>query len=319
MTEAKMPVKKIRLYPLADESLGVRSMALYVETPDVGIVFDPGVSLAPRRFGLPPHPSEFKAVKEARKTILGFVKRADIVTVSHFHLDHYTPNFVSWYEWTNKEIHEAIYTDKIVLVKNPKKDINYNQAKRAKAFLASVENLAEKIVIGEGANIKLGNTVIKGLGPLPHGSENTKLGYVVAFLVEYEDEKIIFAPDVQGPISNSALNALLGVKPSLVVVGGPPVYLEAVKLSREDVERGINNLRSLIAKSNVIVSHHLLRVADWKKYVGEDAKILTYADVRGLEETLLEAFRKDLYEYEPPSEEFQAWIREKKKGEPPPI
>lgn len=52
-----------RLIPLAAESFGARSMCTYVETRDVKILLDAGVSLRPKRFGLPPHPLEFKAIK----------------------------------------------------------------------------------------------------------------------------------------------------------------------------------------------------------------------------------------------------------------
>jgi predicted metallo-beta-lactamase superfamily hydrolase len=48
----------IQLNPLAFESLGVRSMASKVVTPDIKILIDPGVSLG-IRFGLLPHPEEY--------------------------------------------------------------------------------------------------------------------------------------------------------------------------------------------------------------------------------------------------------------------
>jgi len=38
-------LKNIKVIPLADESFGVRSMCTYIETPDVKILTDPGVSL----------------------------------------------------------------------------------------------------------------------------------------------------------------------------------------------------------------------------------------------------------------------------------
>ena len=44
----------MKVVPLAAESLGVRSMATYVEAAGVGLLLDPGASLAASRFGLPP-------------------------------------------------------------------------------------------------------------------------------------------------------------------------------------------------------------------------------------------------------------------------
>ncbi|MBN1420277.1 MAG: hypothetical protein JXP34_15970 [Planctomycetes bacterium] len=53
---------------LGAESLGVRSLAVLVEATWGKVLVDPGVSLAPERFGRPPHPRElaasFRAVRE---------------------------------------------------------------------------------------------------------------------------------------------------------------------------------------------------------------------------------------------------------------
>jgi predicted metallo-beta-lactamase superfamily hydrolase len=62
-------LKHIKVVPLAAESLGVRSMCTYVETSDVKILLDAGVSVCPNRFGLPPHPKELKAISECRRRI----------------------------------------------------------------------------------------------------------------------------------------------------------------------------------------------------------------------------------------------------------
>src|SRR4029453_10091458 len=48
----------MKVIPLAAESLGVRSMATYVEVGRTGILIDPGATLASSRFGLPPAEEE---------------------------------------------------------------------------------------------------------------------------------------------------------------------------------------------------------------------------------------------------------------------
>ena len=50
----------VRVIPLAAESLGVRSMATYVEVGGLGILIDPGATLAPTRWGLPPAEEEWQ-------------------------------------------------------------------------------------------------------------------------------------------------------------------------------------------------------------------------------------------------------------------
>jgi len=55
----------MKVIPLAAESLGVRSMATYVEVGRTGILIDPGATLAPARFGLPPAEEEWEALRRA--------------------------------------------------------------------------------------------------------------------------------------------------------------------------------------------------------------------------------------------------------------
>ena len=46
----------MRVMPLAADSLGVRSMATYVEAGTLRLLIDPGATLAPRRYGLDRRP-----------------------------------------------------------------------------------------------------------------------------------------------------------------------------------------------------------------------------------------------------------------------
>jgi len=48
----------MEIVPLAFDSMGTRSMATFVRTGDTSLVIDPGVALAPARYGLPPHKKE---------------------------------------------------------------------------------------------------------------------------------------------------------------------------------------------------------------------------------------------------------------------
>src|SRR3989441_8318170 len=57
----------VRVIPLAAESLGVRSMATYVEAGDLGILIDPRATLAPARRGVPPADAEGQAPRRAHE------------------------------------------------------------------------------------------------------------------------------------------------------------------------------------------------------------------------------------------------------------
>src|SRR5216684_3640316 len=86
-------VPAITVTPLAFESLGVRSMCTLAKTRDVTILLDAGVALGPR-FRLMPHPREFRARDEARERINDAASNAKVVTISHYHNDHHTPNYL---------------------------------------------------------------------------------------------------------------------------------------------------------------------------------------------------------------------------------
>ena len=68
----------MRVIPLAAESLGVRSMATYVEAGDVAILIDPGATLAAARYGLPPAEAEWQALRRANDRISAYAARASL-------------------------------------------------------------------------------------------------------------------------------------------------------------------------------------------------------------------------------------------------
>lgn len=307
-------------------------MCTFIETPDVNIMIDPGVSLG-KRFRLLPHPREYKALIEARRKVLKYAERSDILAISHYHFDHYTPLGYTDYTWTWNITGEAeeIYRDKILLVKDYRDNINFSQRKRGWIFNRLVKNLARKIEIADSNTFEIGETRIKFSNPVWHGEANTPLGWVLMILIEHNEDKVIFASDVQGPMEKEALNFILKNKPNILIVGGPPTYLPQYKVKTNSIEAAIKNLKLIVKQVPlVILDHHLLRDVEWEKYVEEvyemsnksGNKILTAAEYMGKRNTLLESIRKKLYEKEPPSEEFINWSklpRDKRKTTSPPL
>ena len=72
----------MKITPLAADSLGARSMATLVETPDVTVLLDPSVRLGPYRYDLRPHPTEETRQRELWQRIREASKSADVLTVS---------------------------------------------------------------------------------------------------------------------------------------------------------------------------------------------------------------------------------------------
>ena len=324
-------MNRIHFTPLAFESLGVRSMCTFVETPDVKILVDPGAALGPR-LRLLPHPEEYNALKDSRQRIRDYARMADVLTLSHYHHDHFTPNFTDT-TWLASSAREArdIYHGKTVLVKDARSSINVSQRRRGWIFQSFCRKIEAEVVVADGRSFEYGDTKVRFSPALPHGEDSTELGSVLAMIIESGPDRLIHASDVQGPISEMALQFILTERPSAVIIGGPPTYLAGLKASEEAIKRGMSNL-AMIAKKVplVVVDHHLLRAQDSLQELSAisaevkplGGSIMTAAEYLGEQPRLLEANRRKLYEENPPSRQFIKWTklnREKQRLVKPPI
>jgi len=310
--------EKILVTPLAAESFGVRSMCTYISTPDLRILVDPGVSLG-KRFGLPPHPEEYRALQTMREKILKFAAVADIETISHYHFDHYTPTFSDYiWHWSTYEAAEKTYGNKLILAKSIKTKINYSQRRRGWLFRETVSKIAKSIEDADGRCFKFGGTTLRFSDPVYHGEEHTALGWVLMLTVEYAGEHVTHASDVQGPLLNSTLDMLLSDPPQLLIVSGPPVYLTDYSIDKKSINIAVQHLATLAEKIPIIIlEHHLLRAEDWRivvKPVYESAeeaghKVYTAAEFLGLPNNLLEQTRRLLYKMNPPTNDFIKWTK----------
>jgi uncharacterized protein len=312
---------KIKMIPLAAESFGVRSMCTLVETPDVKILLDAGVSLAPYRFSMLPHPIEFQTIARLRKRIEEAAEKAQVVTISHYHFDHHTPSYEDWLvNWTeDSETARKIYQNKTVLMKNPKEKINASQRQRAWLFQKTGGKYAQKLEVADGKEFIFGETKLRFSTAVPHGLEDSMLGWVVMATVEFGGERFMHAPDVQGPMSTHTAEFIRAEKPDVLMVGGPPFYLGGFKVDENQLQKGLTNLISIIEAVPVtIIEHHALRDAQWGIRVepiylaAEKAghRVVTAAEFAGEENLFLESKRRQLYEEFPPSKEFRQWTRE---------
>ncbi len=324
-------MKKIILKPLAFESLGVRSMASTVVTPDVKILIDPGASLG-IRFGLLPHPEEYQIRSQLRKVISEEAKKADIVTISHYHQDHYTPNYIeNTLIGSNPEEAKNIVKDKILIIKDHLTNTNISQRKRGWFFKKFATRYANKILIADGNEFQFGSTKLKFSHPVLHGEADSGLGWVVMLTITYDEEKITFASDIQGPMIDNNLNILLNENPKLLILGGPPLYLKGNKLKTSSLENAKNNILKISEEiPTTIIDHHLMRSSDCMEFLkparsvaqSKGHIIQSAAEFTSVPSRLLECERDLLYNNKPPSNEFMAWTKlpkEKQRFQIPPI
>ncbi|MEM2874753.1 MAG: hypothetical protein QW567_01845 [Candidatus Hadarchaeales archaeon] len=310
---------EISVSPLAFESLGVRGMSTLVETRDISVLIDPGSALGPR-FNLMPHEREYAALSESRERMLEAAGSADLITVSHYHFDHYVPGFEEWtWIWSSPEIAERIYRGKRMLVKDIRSEINISQRKRGFMFQKFVTSLAQDIEPADGREFRFGGTLLRFSPPASHGPPGTQLGRVLMVSIRCGETTFLHASDVQGPIDRAALDFILREKPDMAVIGGPPLYLRGFRVGEEELGSAIENMKVLARTIPLIViDHHLLRTEEYVDYMGpvvkearsHDHTITTASEMVGKRPALLEANRKQLYAREPMESGSMKHIRE---------
>jgi len=274
--------------PIASDSLGVRSMATYVETKDCKILIDPSAALGPKRYRLPPHQKELEALYKTKNKIAEIADKCDILTISHYHYDHYDPN-------------EVFYKNKKVFAKDVSKNINKSQKQRGTDFKKTVENICE-LSYSDDSKHEFGSTQVIFSPPFFHGPENVRLGYVVMTTIDDGEKKVLHASDVQGPITKNATDYIINQKPDLLIMDGPPTLFLGWKLSQQNLQDASDNLIKIIKKTDceIILDHHLLRDLKYKElysepYKKEGQRVKTFAEYLGKENNTLEAHRKKLW------------------------
>ena len=274
----------MKVVPLAAESLGVRSMATYVEAGRLRILMDPGATLGPRRFHLPPAAEEEEALDRALGRIESYALRAQLITVSHYHQDHVL---------TSPEL----YAGRRVWAKDPHRMIAVEQRSRAHAFWRGVRPTAI-LESAEGRTHDFGDVTVRISPPLAHGSDGGRFGFVVAVTVD-DGVRFIHGSDVQGPLSAVATAYLLRERPQLLYLSGPPTYLE-FQLGRAEIERGVDNLLRIVEATGcqVIMDHHALRDLDRGRRLARlyaTGRVVSAAGYLGRPDELLEARRAALW------------------------
>jgi len=326
-------LRRLRVLPVSFESMGVRSMCTLIESPDLKILVDPGVSLG-SRWGLLPHPLEYLALKEARKRISDISKRADIITISHYHPDHYSP---AWkqretvWTWSGRDVAEEILRGKKVLIKDFRSKINFSQRRRGWFFNKAASRYADSIEIADGKSFTFGSTKLSFSPPVSRGEENSPLGYVLMLGVECGDERVMHCSDVQGPVSDVALDALISFKPDIAVVGGPPLYLSGFRVDERVIEYALQNAATAAREIPLVIyDHHPMRSEDaldrligLRRIASKNVnRIVTAAEFSGGPNRLLESKRQRLYSENPPSEAFLKWAslpKKRRRRQMPPL
>jgi predicted metallo-beta-lactamase superfamily hydrolase len=259
-------------------------MATYVEAGSLRLLIDPGVTLAPRRYGLGPAPEEEEACARARVRIEGYAVRATHVTVSHYHADHFRTD-------------PALYAGRHVWAKDPRAMIDRHQAAQGREFWRTVGPHC-RLEPGEGRHVELDGVTLRMSPPFPHGADGSEFGHVVAVTVD-DGERFVHASDLQGPASPVATAYLVRERPHLVYLSGPPTYLQG-QVGHDVVQRAVDNLVRLVGETGcrVIVDHHAVREPRFRERLAQafdTGRVMTAAEYLGRRDECLEAHRAALW------------------------
>jgi len=283
----------MKVIPIAYDSMGVRSMATFVASKDVSITIDPSVSLAPSRYGLPPHEVELQRMNEKWAEIKERVKNSQLVIITHYHYDHHNPNEVE------------IFEGKKLLLKHPKEKINRSQMNRASYFLDELQRVDVDVDFCDGKKYEVENLYIELSNPVFHGA-NDRLGYVVEVFIDDGKDSFLFSSDVEGPVHEHQLEFMIEKNAKLVFIDGPMTYMLGYRFSQKSLKQSIRNLIRLIENTDLktlVLDHHLTRDLRWQEKMNEVFKrgeevgveVTSAARFIGMEEDLLEARRDELY------------------------
>ncbi|MEO0050113.1 MAG: hypothetical protein ABIK42_03115 [candidate division WOR-3 bacterium] len=276
----------MRIRIIGAESLGVRSMCCVVETANRRVVIDPGVALAPLRFGLPPHPVELKRAAEIRDEILTEIGAATDIVISHFHGDHAPlaepdPSQVPLLDFINHLGGAKIWV----------KSRQGNTRLMDKRLGDFVRLLGERVFDADGKN----DGELAFSLPVLHG----KMGRGTVMMTTVVDSEMCFvhASDIQ-LLDDEAVFRILSWRPDIVFVDGPPIYLGLQPIEHQRaIENGLKLARGV---ERLIVDHHLLRSAtglDWLRQIGKESgnRVISAAEWDDKKTLLLEAHRRALF------------------------
>ncbi len=269
-------------------------MATYVETDDLRVLLDPGVSLAPIRYGLEPHPLEWRRLEESWEAVRDHAEGSDVLIVTHYHYDHHDPS------------HPELYRNKRVLIKDPRQNINRSQRGRAALFLDRLRGLPAELGVADGRGFQIGGTVIRFSRAVCHGTD-PRLGYVVEVSIRDGHEGFLHTSDVEGASLPEQLKFIIDERPEVLFVDGPMTYMLGYRYSYESLELSKKNLVRMIRELDLealVLDHHLLRDPNYKERLNpvweaadeKGVKIQTAAEFSGRKIEMLEANRRELYE-----------------------
>jgi len=144
----------------------------------------------------------------------------------------------------------------------------------------------------EGRTFRFGSTKVSFTGPMFHGIEFSRVGWVFATVVEHGGEKLIHSSDLNGPIIEDYADWIIRENPQVLIMDGPMTYMRGYLLTQTTLNRAVENAVRILEESDVrlmIYDHHLPREprfreltrAVWEAGERRRKRVLTAAELLG--------------------------------------
>ena len=289
----------IRIFPLAFDSLGVRSESTLVDADGTWVLIDPGVSLAPKRYGLPPSEPELRALELSRQLIMDAARKAEYIIVTHYHYDHHPhPN--------DDEFYNAVFPGKRVFAKQFRSEVTNSARVRGKKFFDKTSGLADSVELCDDKSFEINGVKLVFSPPVWHGAVGSRVGRVVMVSIEVGEKSFLHGSDAQNLADPQALAWVLNRNPDFMIIDGYPTILVGWKVSKKSLEASIDNVKKAVTgvkADKIIIDHHIVRDIRFKEKMKgvydvalkKNKTILTAAEYYGLNNFLLEAWRKEFH------------------------
>ena len=292
----------MKIVLLGTEYLGVRGLCCFVRTKNKKVLIDPGIALGFLRYRLPPHPVQIAAGERIREKIVKAWSEATDIVFSHFHGDHVPLKDANPYQLNANKVNGLNSVVRIWAKLSPLSPIEKTRVE------SITDSLGKELKSAKGKE----NGVLSFSGPVPHGEGKNNKEKVIITRVK-EDFVFVHASDLQ-LLNDDAVSQVLSLKPDIVLVSGPPLYLS--KMSNELMKIAWNNaIRLSKIVKTLILDHHLLRGCEgvrWLERLSSKSKnhVICGADFMKKPRLLLEARRRDLYSNMPVPEGWhEAYVR----------
>ncbi|MFC7199283.1 hypothetical protein [Halospeciosus flavus] len=120
----------------------------------------------------------------------------------------------------------------------------------------------------DDAAFTVGDTTIRFLGPLFHGIEYARTGWVLATVVETPEVTFLHSSDLQGPVVEDYADRIVDVDPDVLFLDGPATYLLGPMLNRTNLQRSVDNAARIVREVDPACTwfdHHLLRETQYRE------------------------------------------------------